>query len=447
MNSLNYLSRQIDVFATSGTPPSTPLNQAHFINSARPPRAKSYSRITPRRPSHQHQHEHQPQPGSNSNENDGHTASGTGSVKKYANHGSKRSFSSPALWSFRKPTLTPTASIPSTPAATESVTPIPSSSPSNSTVIVDESLANSSSSRPTVIKRQDSYGFGIASHHLTESSKPESAPVTSTRPLILRVLTALWDAIYALWLSVSGLFVFRSLAAFGGRSGDGGDTTGDEKETDEEDEEVDDGIVTRAPKRSQLQFEGEGELAHQQQQQLQLHNDDKRATSSMYPYQLSPMTSIIVTEVETNPAGPSRSSTIGPEFLSFSFEPPTPEEVSSWYTLVIFTASMQEYADPVIDWLDAGRGILSRRLFRESCTQLPNGSYTKDLSLIDPDLSRVCLIDNSPVSYNVNPANGIPIEGWISDPSDEALLHLLPVLDSLRFATDVRRILGIRLFN
>ena len=26
---------------------------------------------------------------------------------------------------------------------------------------------------------------------------------------------------------------------------------------------------------------------------------------------------------------------------------------------------MQEYADPVIDWLDAGRGILGRRLFRE----------------------------------------------------------------------------------
>jgi len=109
--------------------------------------------------------------------------------------------------------------------------------------------------------------------------------------------------------------------------------------------------------------------------------------------------------------------------------------------------------------------IDSLPFFSQSCTQLPNGSYTKDLSLIESDLSRVCLIDNSPVSYNVNPglfpllhthlpyaltlvkANGIPIEGWISDPSDEALLHLLPVLDSLRFATDVRRILGIRLFN
>lgn len=121
-------------------------------------------------------------------------------------------------------------------------------------------------------------------------------------------------------------------------------------------------------------------------------------------------------------------------------------KVSSWYTLVIFTASMPEYADPVIDWLDAGRGMFSRRLFRESCTQLPNGGYTKDLSLIDPDLSRVCLIDNSPSSYSLNSANGIPIEGWISDPGDEALLDLLPVLDSLRFTSDVRHVLGLRGF-
>jgi CTD nuclear envelope phosphatase 1 len=44
-------------------------------------------------------------------------------------------------------------------------------------------------------------------------------------------------------------------------------------------------------------------------------------------------------------------------------------------------------------------------------------------------------------------ANGIPIEGWINDPHDEALLDLLPVLDSLRFTKDVRRVLGIRGFG
>ncbi|KZT13070.1 NIF-domain-containing protein [Laetiporus sulphureus 93-53] len=122
-------------------------------------------------------------------------------------------------------------------------------------------------------------------------------------------------------------------------------------------------------------------------------------------------------------------------------------KVSGWYTLVVFTASMQEYADPVIDWLDAGRGILTRRFFRESCTQLPNGSYTKDLSIVEADLARVCLIDNSPACYSVNEANGVPIEGWTHDPHDEALLDLLPVLDSLRFTSDVRRVLGIRGFT
>lgn len=108
---------------------------------------------------------------------------------------------------------------------------------------------------------------------------------------------------------------------------------------------------------------------------------------------------------------------------------------------------MQEYADPVIDWLDAGRGILARRFFRESCTLLPNGSYTKDLSVVEQDLSRICLVDNSPISYHVNEANGIPIEGWTHDPSDEALLDLLPILDSLRFTSDVRNVLGLRGFS
>lgn len=86
---------------------------------------------------------------------------------------------------------------------------------------------------------------------------------------------------------------------------------------------------------------------------------------------------------------------------------------------------MQEYADPVIDWLDAGSGILTHRFFRDvrcasffrflflkshqSCTQLPNGSYTKDLSIVEADLSRVCLVDNSPVSYRVNEGSwGVP---------------------------------------
>ncbi|ODN81659.1 hypothetical protein L202_02058 [Cryptococcus amylolentus CBS 6039] len=118
-------------------------------------------------------------------------------------------------------------------------------------------------------------------------------------------------------------------------------------------------------------------------------------------------------------------------------------KVAAWYTLVIYTASMPEYADPVIDWLDGGRNLFAKKLYRESCFQQPNGSYVKDLALVEKDLSRVCFMDNSPISYT----NALPIEGWTSDPNDEALLHSIPVLDSLRFVNDVRRVLGIRGFT
>lgn len=120
--------------------------------------------------------------------------------------------------------------------------------------------------------------------------------------------------------------------------------------------------------------------------------------------------------------------------------------VSSWYTVVIFTASMREYADPVIDWLDQGRGLIEGRLFRESCTNI-KGSYVKDLTVVERDLSKVCLVDNSPISYGLHQANGIPIEGWLNDPKDEGLLELLPMLDSLRFTNDVRRVLGLKAFS
>ncbi len=38
--------------------------------------------------------------------------------------------------------------------------------------------------------------------------------------------------------------------------------------------------------------------------------------------------------------------------------------------------------------------------------------------------------------------NAIPIKSWFNDPCDTALLNLLPVLDALRFVSDVRSVLS-----
>ncbi|EMR10299.1 hypothetical protein PNEG_01560 [Pneumocystis murina B123] len=119
------------------------------------------------------------------------------------------------------------------------------------------------------------------------------------------------------------------------------------------------------------------------------------------------------------------------------------KKVSKWYNVVIFTASVQEYADPVIDWLEKDRKFFKARFYRQHCT-FRNGSYIKDLSIVHPDLSKVIIIDNSPISYSMHEDNAIPIEGWISDPSDKNLLHLIPFLYGLRYVLDVRALLGLR---
>jgi len=38
------------------------------------------------------------------------------------------------------------------------------------------------------------------------------------------------------------------------------------------------------------------------------------------------------------------------------------------YEVIVYTASLNKYADPLLDKLDTGR-VIRHRLFRESCTQ------------------------------------------------------------------------------
>ncbi|KAI9850145.1 MAG: Nuclear envelope morphology protein 1 [Thelocarpon superellum] len=118
-------------------------------------------------------------------------------------------------------------------------------------------------------------------------------------------------------------------------------------------------------------------------------------------------------------------------------------KVCQWYNLVAFTASVQEYADPVIDWLEQDRKYFSGRYYRQHCT-FRGGNYIKDISSVEPDLSKVMIVDNSPSSYVFHEDNAIPIEGWINDPTDNDLLHLIPLLEALQYVTDVRALLALR---
>ena len=106
------------------------------------------------------------------------------------------------------------------------------------------------------------------------------------------------------------------------------------------------------------------------------------------------------------------------------------------YEVIIFTASIEEYAKPLINLIDQ-KNICSYKLYREHCT-LDKNTYIKDLKKLGRDLKDVIIIDNSPNSYSLNKENGIPITTWFDDEDDRELYNIVQILEFLSDVDDVR---------
>jgi carboxy-terminal domain RNA polymerase II polypeptide A small phosphatase len=115
------------------------------------------------------------------------------------------------------------------------------------------------------------------------------------------------------------------------------------------------------------------------------------------------------------------------------------QQVAAVFEVVVFTASLRKYADAVIDHVDP-YGAVSARLYRESCV-LHQGAYVKDLSRMGRPLEKMVLVDNSPLSYAFQPANGLPSSTFLDNCSDVGLLDILEILLRVRGSADVRTVL------
>ncbi|RAH79570.1 NIF-domain-containing protein [Aspergillus japonicus CBS 114.51] len=102
------------------------------------------------------------------------------------------------------------------------------------------------------------------------------------------------------------------------------------------------------------------------------------------------------------------------------------KRVGELYEVVVFTASVSKYGDPLLDQLDI-HNVVHHRLFRDSCYN-HQGNYVK---VVGRDLRDTIIIDNSPTSYIFHPQHAIPISSWFSDAHDNELLDLIPVLEDL----------------
>lgn len=117
--------------------------------------------------------------------------------------------------------------------------------------------------------------------------------------------------------------------------------------------------------------------------------------------------------------------------------------LSNFAEVIIFTAGLPAYAEPLVSLLDPHRTFFSGRLYRDSTVQLGQHAHVKDLSQLGRDLRRTVIVDNSPFSFLLQPANGIPITPFRGQPSDGHLLGvILPLLECLSYVRDIRPILN-----
>jgi Dullard-like phosphatase family protein len=130
----------------------------------------------------------------------------------------------------------------------------------------------------------------------------------------------------------------------------------------------------------------------------------------------------------------------GKEYQMYVRKRPFMEEflaaVAQKFEVVVFTASMSEYASEVLDLIDPTGVLIHHRLFRQHCTNT-NGLFIKDLSLLGRPLERVVIIDNSPTAFLWHPRNAIQCTSWFEDVFDTELRDIHPLLDQLAVAPDV----------
>lgn len=122
--------------------------------------------------------------------------------------------------------------------------------------------------------------------------------------------------------------------------------------------------------------------------------------------------------------------------------------LSKKFEIIIFTASVEEYANKVVDHLeeklDLPEKVLTKRLCRQHC-RYNERYYLKDLRIQNRKIEDMIIVDNLVYSFAFQVDNGIPILSFIDDKNDKELVRLEQILDTIRPFQDVRDFIRLNL--
>ena len=115
---------------------------------------------------------------------------------------------------------------------------------------------------------------------------------------------------------------------------------------------------------------------------------------------------------------------------------------SKEFDLVLFTASDQQYADTIINYIERDKKYFKMRLYRNHCIFIEPGLYIKDLRIFSDfkKMEDIIIIDNSLFSFANQLNNGILITSFFYDKTDTFLSDVINYLNCIKNEKDIREI-------
>ncbi|CAI2379116.1 unnamed protein product [Moneuplotes crassus] len=115
-------------------------------------------------------------------------------------------------------------------------------------------------------------------------------------------------------------------------------------------------------------------------------------------------------------------------------------EIKKEYQIIVFTASVQQYADPILNFIDPDHQLFDERFYRESCFDTGDGTSVKDLRIFEDqwDLKNIILVDNFTVSFGMQVSNGFPILPFYDRKDDLEMVYLTYFLKRIAKENDIR---------
>ena len=120
------------------------------------------------------------------------------------------------------------------------------------------------------------------------------------------------------------------------------------------------------------------------------------------------------------------------------------DRIKKYYTIVVYTASHQSYADSVLNYMDPDNEFFKYRLYRHNCLNISHDGKTfhiKDMTIFEGySLKDILIIDNSVMSFAFDIDNGIPILPYYDAEKDVELMLCAVYLESIYKCEDVREL-------